>query len=49
MTGVQTCALPISWDPDYTKATPAEHAAMEHAARELEAGEYVAENAINWD
>ena len=41
--------LVLAWDPDYTKATPAEHAAMEHAARELEAGEYVAENAINWD
>lgn len=36
--------LVLAWDPDYTKATPAEH-----AARELEAGEYVAENAINWD
>ena len=41
--------LVLARDPDYTTATPAAHAAMEHAARELEAGENVAENAINWD
>lgn len=41
--------LVLAWDPDYTKVTPAEHAALERAAHELEAGEYVAESAINWD
>lgn len=41
--------LVLAWDPDYTKATPTEHAAMERAALELEAGEYVPESAVNWD
>lgn len=41
--------LVLAWDPDYTKATPAEHAAMEKAVKELEDGEYVTASAINWD
>jgi len=41
--------LVLAWDPDYTRATPAEAAAMEQAVREMEAGEYVPDNAINWD
>ena len=32
--------LVLAWDPDYTKATPAEHTAMEQAVKELDAGEY---------
>ena len=30
--------LVLAWDPDYTKATPAEHTAMEQAVKELVAG-----------
>jgi hypothetical protein len=41
--------LVLAWDPDYTKATPAEHTAMEQAVKELDAGEYVTDSAINWD
>lgn len=41
--------LVLAWDPDYTKATPAEDAAMEEAVREMEAGDYVPDSAINWD
>ena len=41
--------LVLAWDPDFTKATPAEHAAMERAMKELNAGEYVTEDQIDWD
>ena len=41
--------LVLAWDPDFTKATPDEHAAMEKAVRELDAGEYVTDSEINWD
>ena len=41
--------LVLAWDPDFTKATPAEHAAMERAIKELNAGEYVTEDQIDWD
>ena len=41
--------LGLAWDPDYTRATPSEDAAMEQAAREMEAGDYVPDSAINWD
>lgn len=41
--------LVLAWDPDYTRATPSEDAAMEQAAREMEAGDYVPDSAINWD
>ena len=41
--------LVLAWDPDFTKATPDEHAAMEQAVRELDAGEYVTDSEINWD
>ena len=41
--------LVLAWDPDYTKATPAEHTAMEQAVKELDAGKYVTDSAINWD
>ena len=41
--------LVLAWDPDYTKAIPAEHTAMEQAVKELDAGEYVTDSAINWD
>lgn len=41
--------LVLAWDPDFTKATPGEHMAMEQAIEELDAGEYVTDNQINWD
>lgn len=41
--------LVLAWDPDYTRATPAEDAAMTQAIREMEAGDYVPDSAINWD
>ena len=41
--------LVIAWDPDFTKVTPTERAAMEQAVNELDAGEYVTDNQINWD
>lgn len=41
--------LVLAWDPDYTKLTPAEKAELDKAAAEMEAGEYVADSAINWD
>ena len=39
----------LAWDPDFTKATPEEHEAMEQAITELDAGEYVTDDQINWD
>ena len=41
--------LVLAWDPDYTKATTAEDAAMSAALEEMRAGEYVTHDAINWD
>ena len=41
--------LVLAWDPDYTRATPGEDAAMEQAVRELDAGDYVPDSALNWD
>lgn len=39
----------LAWDPDFTKSTPSEHAAMEQAIKELDAGEYVTHDQINWE
>lgn len=41
--------LVIAWDPDFTKVTPAEKAKLEKAQREIENGETVSHDAINWD
>ena len=41
--------LVLAWDPDFTKATPDERAAMEQAVRELDAGEYITDDEINWN
>lgn len=41
--------LVLAWDPDYTRATPAEDAAMEQAIRELETGDYLTDEDIDWD
>lgn len=41
--------LVIARDPDFTKVTPSERAEMEAAKREIERGETVSHDAINWD
>lgn len=41
--------LVLAWDPDYTKVTPAERAALDEAELEFENGETVSYDAINWD
>ena len=41
--------LVLAWDPDYTKLTPMEKAALDKAAAEMEAGDYVTDSAIDWD
>ena len=41
--------LVIAWDPDFTKVTPTERAELERAQREIEKGETVSHDAINWD
>ena len=41
--------LVLAWDPDYSKVTPAEKAEIDKAAAELEAGDYVTDQAVNWD
>ena len=41
--------LVLAWDPDFTKVTPAEKAEIDKAETELEAGEYVTDQAVNWN
>ena len=41
--------LVLAWDPDFTKVTPSEKAAIEQAIRELDAGEYVTQDEIDRD
>lgn len=41
--------LVLAWDPDFTKLTPAEQAELEEARKEIENGETVSHDAINWD
>ena len=41
--------LVLAWDPDYVKCTPEEEATIDQAAREMENGEYVLHDEINWD
>ena len=40
--------LVLAWDHDFTKATPGEYAGMEQAIKELDTGEYMTDNQINW-
>ena len=40
--------LVLAWDPDFTKVTPEEAAAIEEAEREFERGEYVRHEDIDW-
>lgn len=37
------------WDPDFTKLTPAEAEAVEQAEAEIERGETISHEAINWN
>lgn len=39
----------LAWDPDFTKVTPAEAAALCEAEAEIERGETVPDDAIDWD
>lgn len=41
--------LVLAWDPDFTKLTPEERAELEEARKEIENGETVSHDAINWD
>ena len=41
--------LVLAWDRDFSKVTPAEKAEIDKAAAELEAGDYVTDQAVNWD
>ena len=41
--------LVLALDPDFSKVTPAEKAEIDKAAAELEAGDYVTDQAVNWD
>ena len=41
--------LLLAWDPDYTKLTPEEARQVDQAAREMAAGDYVPDSAVNWD
>ena len=39
----------LAWDPDFTKVTSAEKAQIDQAVAEMDDGDYVPENAVNWD
>ncbi len=41
--------LVLAWDPDFTKLTPSERKAMEIAEEEINRGETVKHDEINWD
>lgn len=41
--------LVLAWDPDFTKLTPTEKKELEAARREIQNGETVSHNEINWD
>ncbi|MGN0431756.1 MAG: hypothetical protein ACI4EQ_05305 [Lachnospiraceae bacterium] len=41
--------LVLAWDPDFTKLTPVERAELEEARKEIENGETVSHDDINWD
>ena len=41
--------LVLEWDPDFTKVTPSEAAALEQARLEYERGEFVRHEDIDWD
>ena len=39
----------LAWDPDFTKLTPTEAAAVEKAEAEYLSGDTVSDGAIDWD
>jgi len=39
----------LAWDPDFTKLTPAEAEALRNAEAEIERGETVSGEEIDWD
>ena len=41
--------LVLAWDPDFTKLTPAERAALEEAERDIAENGMIPHEAINWD
>ena len=41
--------LVLAWDPDFSKATPSEAAAILQAEEDFENGETVSHSDINWD
>jgi hypothetical protein len=41
--------LVLAWDPDFTKVTAAERAALETAEAEMAAGDYLTDSEIDWD
>jgi len=41
--------LVLAWDPDYTKATPAERKALEDAEKDIAENGTISHDAINWD
>ncbi|MEZ3435409.1 MAG: hypothetical protein K1W34_12445 [Lachnospiraceae bacterium] len=41
--------LVLAWDPDFTKVTPLERSEIEQAVKEIENGETVLHEDINWD
>ena len=40
--------LVLAWDPDFTKTTPTEKAAIDSAATEMETGDYLTDGELNW-
>lgn len=38
----------LAWDPDFTKMTSEEKAAIDKAVEEMDAGEYLPDSAIDW-
>lgn len=41
--------LVLAWDPDFTKVTPAERVRLEEAQKEIDNGETVSHDSVNWD
>lgn len=41
--------LVIAWDPDFTKVTASERAALEEAEKDIAENGTISHNAINWD
>ena len=39
----------LAWDPDFTRLTPAEAQALKEAEAEIERGETVSDDQIDWD